>query len=64
VFNLKICKKLFLQIYHEQNKVNIHNCLHTIFFLLLYQTLSQAVAKSQTMTAQQVVKDENGEEVK
>ena len=34
-----------------------------ILFIVLLQTIAHAVAKSMTMTAQQVVKDEYGAEV-
>lgn len=42
---------------------DIHYRYNTYICFILLQTVVQAVAKSMTMTAQQVVKDEYGAEV-
>lgn len=54
---------VFTQFYliHVYTRIYTIGIIHICFILL--QTVVQAVAKSMTMTAQQVVKDEYGAEV-
>lgn len=50
-----------IHVYTRIYTIGINRIIHICFILL--QTVVQAVAKSMTMTAQQVVKDEYGAEV-
>lgn len=63
IYNVHIIVNVFTQFYliHVYTRIYTIGIIHICFILL--QTVVQAVAKSMTMTAQQVVKDEYGAEV-
>lgn len=56
---------VFTQFYliHVYTRIYTIGIIHVHICFILLQTVVQAVAKSMTMTAQQVVKDEYGAEV-